>query len=271
MDRTAEIRGARLAWREAGSGDVVLFVHAFPLDSRMWAPQLAAAPVGWRFVAPDLQGFGASGVASVGAPLTMDDIADDVAGLLDHLGVQRAVLCGLSMGGYAAFAFWRRHADRVRALVLSDTRVGADTAEARAGRFSLAERVLREGSRAAVEAMFPKMLSPSTVAHRPDVAATVRSIMESAPPSAIVRALYGLAERPDSTATLPTITAPALVIVGEDDAVTPPAEAERIADGIPGARLVRIPAAGHFPNLEAPEAFNGALTQFLETLAPVQG
>lgn len=263
--RSATIRGGRLAWREAGAGDVVFLMHAFPLDSRMWEPQLAAVPAGHRYIAPDLRGFGGSEPPGRGI-LEMDDAADDLAALLDHLGAERAVVCGVSMGGYVAFAFWRRHADRTRALVFSDTRAVPDTEEGKANRHALAERVLREGSGAVVEAMYPNMLSPKTREGRPGVAEEVRRIMEEAPPEGVVAALRGLAARPDSTPTLGTITAPSLVIVGEDDTVTPLPEAERIASGISGARLVRIPGAGHLPNLEAPAAFDDALGEFLRSL-----
>jgi 3-oxoadipate enol-lactonase len=125
--------GTRLHYEEAGTGDnVLLLVHGFPLHSGMWRPQLASPPAGWRVIAPDLRGFGRS-PAVLGEQLTMDAAAEDLAILLEELGVQRAVVCGLSMGGYIAFAMFRQHPQRVRALVLCDTRAGADSEEVRQG------------------------------------------------------------------------------------------------------------------------------------------
>ncbi len=182
----------------------------------------------------------------------MDRIADDGARLLDHLGIVTAVVGGCSMGGYAAFAFARRHPQRLAGIYLQDTKAPPDTDEARANRKALAARVLAEGAVAAAEAMLPRLVGETTHRERPDVVARVREDVLAAPPAAIAAALGGLGAREDSRPTLEAIRVPALVVVGEEDVLTPPAEAETIAAGIRGARLVRVPRAGHLANLEAP-------------------
>jgi pimeloyl-ACP methyl ester carboxylesterase len=262
----ALVNGIRMHWRETGRGDAVLFVHAFPLHGGMWDDQIDRLPQRWRWLAPDLRGFGGSEAGEGDGPLAMDLLADDLAAFLDAVGIDRAVLCGLSMGGYVALAFWRWHSDRVRALVLSDTRAGPDTEQGRAWRRELAERVRREGAVAVADAMLPKLLAERTRRERPEIVDRVRSMIESTPPGTLVRALQGLADRPDSTDLLPTIDVPTLVLVGEEDATTPVSEAEFLQRTIPDARLVVLPGAGHLPNLEAPEAFNRALVHFLEAI-----
>ncbi|HEY8418393.1 MAG TPA: alpha/beta fold hydrolase [Limnochordales bacterium] len=264
MDAT--VRGVRLAYDDQGAGPPVVFVHAFPLNRTMWRRQAAAvAEAGWRAVTVDLRGFGESEMGS--EPFTMDLCADDVMALLDHLGVKDpVVLVGLSMGGYVAFGCVRRHAQRLRALVLADTRAEPDTEEGRAGRLDTARRVEAEGVGPVVESMLPRLVGETTKAERPEVVAEVRAMMEAARPAAVARALRGLAERPDSRPELPRIEMPVLVVVGEEDAVTPPSAAQAMHEGIRGSRLVTIPGAGHLPNLETPEAFNAALLGFLSSL-----
>src|SRR5690606_5224818 len=215
-------------------------------------------------LAPDLRGFGRSQPGPAEEPLTMERFADDLALWLEHLGIERATLCGLSMGGYVAFAFWRRHRERVAALVLCSTRAGADSPEARQGRHALGERVRKEGAAAVADAMIPRLLAPGAPQTRPGIEERLRRMIEAQPPESIARAAEGMALREDSTALLPTIDVPVLVVAGIEDAVAPLAEAERMRDAIPGARLVEISGAGHLPNLEQPGAFDTALTHFLE-------
>ncbi len=254
--------GFEIEWRERGIGDAVLFVHGFPLNSAMWGPQLAALPAGWRGIAPDLRGFGASEPGDAGV-YRMDLLADDLAALLDRLGIERTVLCGLSMGGYIAFEFWRRHEDRVRALVLSDTRAGADSTEARDARRALAQQALALGTGAVVTPMLPRLLSPATMRKKPGVVAMVRAMMEETAAETMARALLGMAERADAEPLLRTIDVPVLVLWGEHDVITNRGQGEWLARGIRGARLELIPGAGHLPNLEEPEEFNSALNHFL--------
>jgi len=260
----AMVRGIRLHWRERGRGEPVVFLHPFPLNGEAWADQLDRLPDRWHLLAPDLRGFGRSETGEGGGPLRMDQLADDVAAFLDHRGLGRVVVCGLSMGGYVAFALWRRHRERVRALVLCDTRAEADGEAQRRARALLALRVQRDGAGAAADALLPGLLSERTRRERPELEDRVRALIESTPRATIVRALEGLAERSDSTDLLPGITVPTLVIVGAEDTVTPPSVAEAMASRIPGARLRVIEGAGHLSNMEAPAAFDTVLVHFLE-------
>ena len=265
----ATINGRKVTWQEAGGGDsVILFVHGFPLDARMWAPQLAALPPGWRGLAPDLRGFGASGGAGTAEAVSMDDYARDLIALLDHLNIARAVVCGLSMGGYVSFALSRLEPQRIRALVLADTRAGADSAEAKNARQALAARVLKEGAGAVVDDMMPKMVSAHTRTEQPDVVVKLKTMMESTSRETMAAALRGMADRPDSHASLRDIAVPTLVIVGEDDVITDRGEAQLLARAIRGAQIEVIPAAGHVSNLEQPAAFNAALRRFLADVPP---
>jgi pimeloyl-ACP methyl ester carboxylesterase len=263
-----DVNGVQLAYSDTGSGDAVaLLVHGFPLNRSMWDPQrgrLRAA--GYRVIAPDLRGFGASEAGPPG-PLTMEQHADDLAGLLSALGVTEPVVyVGLSMGGYVGFAFWKRHRARVRALVLADTRAAADTPAGLLDREAMIRGAETEGTpRVAIEQMRPKLFSPllppgSPVEHR------VVGMMASTPAATVADAARGLAQRGASFDVLPTISVPTLVLVGEFDQLTPPADSAAIAAGIPGARLVTIDGAGHMANLEHPDAFNDALLGFLGSL-----
>ena len=260
----ARVAGTELAYDVRGRGDAVLLLHAFPLGGAMWDAQAEALAARFQVVRFDARGFGGSPPGD--GPLTMERIADDAAALLDHLGLSRAAVCGLSMGGYAALAMVRRHADRLRALVLCDTRAGADSADQRGARAELAEKVLREGSAAAAEANLPKLLGRTTHQERPQVVAAARAIIEANPPRGIANALYGLAARADSSATLREVRVPALILCGEEDVLTPPAEAEALRAGIAGSRLRLLARAGHLSNMEEPAAFGAALLDFLTTL-----
>jgi pimeloyl-ACP methyl ester carboxylesterase len=196
----------------------------------------------------------------------MELFARDLAALLDHIEVDKVVVCGLSMGGYVTFEFWRLFPERVRALVLCDTRAGPDTQDARQGRERLAERVLQEGSAPVIDSLLPRLVSRSTRAERPGVIEQVRAMMKETPPETMARALRGMATRPDSEPLLRTIGVPALIIVGAEDAITNRGQAEFLARGIRGARLETIDDAGHVPNLEQVETFNRALHAFLAGL-----
>ncbi len=259
-----KVAGGAIEYDVQGTGPAVLLLHAFPLDRRMWDEQAAALRASCQVIRFDARGFGGSDESD--GPLTMERIADDAAVLLDHLGVGQAVACGLSMGGYAAVALVRRHASRLRGLVLADTKATADTPEARATRSALAERVLKEGASAAAEANLPKLLGATTHRERPAVVARIRDLIFTQRPRAIGNALAGLAARADSTPTLREIRVPTLVLCGSEDAITPPSEAEAIQRGIAGSSLEIIPAAGHLANVEAPDAFGRVLATFLAGL-----
>jgi len=256
------IDGFEIEYDVRGKGPAVLLLHAFPLGLSMWDPQAEALAATHRVVRFDARGFGGSQLDDV-APLTTERIADDGAYLLDRLWIDEAVVHGCSMGGYAAFAFGRRHPKRLAGLVLQDTRAGADTPEARANRAALATKVLEEGAAAAVGAFLPKLLGQTSHRERPPLVATLTERILATSPRAIANALYGLAARADSRTMLPGISVPTLVLVGEEDVLTPPDEAKAMAAAIPGARLEVIPRAGHLANLENPDAVNAALRSFL--------
>jgi len=195
-------------------------------------------------------------------PYSVEQHSDDLAALLDHLGIGRAIVAGLSMGGYIAFAFWRRHPDRVQALVLLDTRAEPDSPQARAGRDAAAARAQQIGTEAFAKEMLPRLLAPDSLA-RPRVVERVLAMMAAQPLEGIVRTLGALRDRPDSRPILPTITVPTLVMVGQQDALTPPTDAAAMVAAIPHAGQVIVPRAGHLSPLENPRAVNVALRAFL--------
>jgi len=258
---TRRIHGIELAYADRGAGLPVVLLHGFPLDHTMWAAQLDALAGACRVIALDLCGFGQSGVRDGTA--TMEQMADDAAGLLDALGIGSAAICGLSMGGYVALAFWRRHAARTAAFVLCDTRAAADAPAIAAARRETAEQVLREGPAALAAAMTPRLFSPQTAAARPEVVAAVQAMMLRSDRQGVAAAARGMAERPDSS--------PTLLLVGADDAISPPAEMRGMAAAIGGSELVEIPAAGHMSPMENPAAVNAALAAFLARVATATG
>jgi 3-oxoadipate enol-lactonase len=267
-----KINNILLAYDDHGVGLPVIFLHAFPLNRRMWEGEIQSllGENRYRLIALDWRGFGESEITS--SPIkpvisTMVMLADDVAGLMDHLGIQQAVLCGLSMGGYAAFAFAHKYPERLSGLILADTRPGDDPPEGRANREQLARLAESQGNGAVADLQVPRLLSDYTRQHHPEVEARVRQLIDSASPQGIAAASRGMAVRPNSSKLLPTIHCPTLVIVGEQDAVTPPQVAEEYAAQIPGGSVVVIPNAGHLSNLEQPVSFIQALRQFLGTLA----
>jgi pimeloyl-ACP methyl ester carboxylesterase len=255
------VNGIQLSYDDIGADVPIVFLHAFPLDRSMWAPQVGALVRQGRCVAPDLRGFGASTPAP---PYSMDQYADDVGTLLDTLGAPASVVIGLSMGGYIAFAFWRRHRAKVRALVLADTRAGADTDEGREKRRRLIEVARSRGNGTIAEMQIASMVGETTRERRPDVVETVRAMMAAAPVEGIVGALDAMMARPDSTPTLETIDVPTLIVVGEEDTLTPPIEARAMHEKIRGSRLEVIAQAGHICNLERPAAFNHVVSEFVE-------
>jgi 3-oxoadipate enol-lactonase len=259
----ASIHNITLAYTDQGAGTPLVFLHAFPLNRAMWEPQHALADR-HRVLTIDLRGHGESDAPAW--RYTMDLFASDVIALLDHLNIRQAVFVGLSMGGYLIFSLYRQYRDRVQGLVLADTRAEADTPERKTWRFQLAQRVSREGAKVVVEEMLPKLLAPNTYQSKPALVETLRSMILSAPVSGIVGDLMAIEDRPDAVALLKHIACPALVLVGEQDALTSVEENKRIAEAIPGARFKVLPSAGHMSNLEQPEAFNAAVRSFLETL-----
>lgn len=252
-----------IGYDDVGSGLPLLFVHAFPLNRTMWAPQVSALVERCRCVAVDLRGFGDSSVAP---PYSMDQYADDLAHLLDHLRIDKVILVGCSMGGYVSLAFWRRHKTRVRALVLADTRAGADTEETMAKRQLLIEVARTEGPTAVANLQIPSLVGKTTRERQPDTYDAVHRLMAQAHTEGIVGAIEAMMQRPDSTATLATIDVPTLIIVGEEDVPTPVKESRAMHQAIAGSRLEIVAQAGHLCNMERPAAFNHLLTEFLVAL-----
>ncbi len=252
---------------ETGEGAAVVFLHAFPLSARMWDRQLAAMPAGWRAVAADFRGLGRS-ARGVPPARAVRDHAQDVWALVDALRLGPVVLAGLSMGGYVALEAWRQRPAAVRGLVLADTRAEADTDDARTKRRTMQDKARQEGVLAVIDAMLPGMLGATTQTADPHLAVQVRAWAAEATPDGVVDALEALRSRPDSRPDLGRIGCPALVIVGGEDTLTPPAAARTIADGIAGASLVTIAGAGHLANVEQPGAFDRALHDWLARLPP---
>ncbi len=284
--------GTEIWYVDRGSGLPLVLIHGFPLDHTMWTEQIDAlagsgperstsgvSPLSQagegpgvravsRVLAPDLRGFGCSPLGTTeDDKVTMDQFADDLAAWLDALAIREpVVLCGLSMGGYIVFQFWRKFAARLRGLILCDTKAVADTPEGAAGRRSMAERVLREGPAPLMESMLPKLLAETTRQQRPYLVEQLRSVIAAGNPQGIAAAARGMAERPDMTAALGQIRCPTLVMVGQQDVISPPAEMRGLAAAIPGAKFVEIPAAGHMSPLENPVAVSMAVREFLATV-----
>lgn len=249
---------------EAGTGTPLLLIHGFPHDRTLWAPQLTGMADAARVIAPDLRGFGAWADLPDRPVLTMEDHARDLRDLLDALRIERAVIAGLSMGGYVALAFLDAFPERTRGLVLCSTRAGADTEEGRKGRQATADRVLREGTAGLAEELAPQMLSAATRTARPELIADVRTMIARQRPAAVAAAALGMARRMDRRPMLPGIRVPTLVLTGDADEMIPDTESRAMAAAIPGSRLVVVPDAGHLVGLEAPQAFDRAVRSFLE-------
>jgi len=259
------VHGLPFGYDEQGDGLPVVLLHGFPHDRTLWTAQRRALASRVRVIVPDLRGFGES---TVRGPYSMDQYADDLAGLLDVLGIRDVVLCGLSMGGYVAMAFWRRHAARVRALVLCDTKASPDSEAARAARDDAIALVKTEGVSALAAKQLERMVGTTTHAQRPDVVEALRSMMARQPEAGVMGALTALRDRADSRATLETVTVPTLVLVGSEDVLSPPTDAASMLARLPvdTARLDVIADAGHAICVERPAAVTYALHEFLAGL-----
>ncbi|TMI76415.1 MAG: alpha/beta hydrolase [Bacillati bacterium ANGP1] len=239
-------RGVRLAYEETGTGLPVILIHGFPFSRQMWRPQAALART-VRLITPDLRGFG----ESEGTPSSLDELADDLQALVEHLGLPAAVFGGFSMGGYMLFRYLARHADR---------------AKAQQRRYDGIARIEREGPAGYLDDFVKLVVSAKTLESRPDLVTAVRALMESRRIASLAAGLRAMAQRPESTPLLSSISVPTLIVVGEDDKATPVSSARTMQAAIPSSRLVIIPEAGHVSNLEQPERFNAALLEFLKTL-----
>lgn len=266
MFRRVNVGGNELQVRDEGTGRPVLLVHGFPLDHTMWRAQIETLRGACRVLAVDLRGFGGSGGDQADV-VTMAEYADDCASLLDELEIREPVVfCGLSMGGYIAWQFWARHASRLGALILCDTRAAADSPETARGRLQMAERTLREGTTFLVETMAEKLFDRRTRQEQPAQIDAVRDVMTRTSPRAIAAALRGMARRDDMTPRLGEIQVPTLVVCGEADVITPASEMRAMATAIRGAKYVEIPRAGHMSPLEQPAAVNPVILDFLPSI-----
>jgi 3-oxoadipate enol-lactonase len=254
---------AEIAYEVLGEGTPVLLLHAFPAHHGLWLPAAQALINRYRVILPDLRGHGDSGVGD--GPATVEKHTADLVRVLDDVQVGRAVIAGVSIGGYVFFEFWRRYRGRVAAVILCNTKAQADTPEARAGRLKSADEVVERGTEPFVESMVPRLLGKTTLNSRPDLVDGARRMMMRMSPAGISAVQRGMAERPDSVATLKTINVPALVIAGEEDTLSTPADAELMRGNLAGSQLKVIPRAGHYAVWEQHEAVGSAVRQFLDS------
>ena len=260
------VRGIEIGYDEAGSGTPVVLLHGFPFNRTMWSEQIEALTPRHRVLAPDLRGHGETTVTS--GPATMEEMARDVAALMEKLNISRAAVCGLSMGGYVALALYRMFPLRARPGTRGYAPWRRHRRGTRANREVQAEKALQEGMAGIADAMLPKLLSPKTVARNPAVVARVREMILKTNPEGAAAALRGMAQRRNQTSFLSRVVTPALIVVGREDMITPLPEAELMHKEIGGSRLAVIEDAGHVSNIEQPESFNRALTKFLRELEP---
>jgi 3-oxoadipate enol-lactonase len=255
-----------LRYLESGSGRTLVLLHAFPLSADQWLPQLHRVPRGWRFIAPDLRGFRGAGAAFEDPGLlglAIDDYADDVLALLTHLEIERAVIGGVSMGGYVAFGVLRQAPKKVSGLLLANTRSAPDSDEARAGRDRMIKLAAEEGPAGIAREMVPKLVGETTKKLQPDLMEAVRRLIMMNSAAGITTALTALRDRPDSTPLLSAIDFPTLIVTGDEDGIIPMTEAEAMHRAVPGSSLVVLPRAGHLSNLEDPFGWRTALDHWL--------
>ncbi len=254
-----------MRYDDVGQGKPLVLLHGWPLSAAMWRPQIAALQKFCRLVVPDLRGFGGT-PGFEGAP-SLEQMADDVNMLLDQIPIQEPiVLAGLSMGGYVALEFARKYAGRLRGLILADTRAEGDSAEGKANRDKMIAFAEQHTAGEVMDQLAPKLFAADTLKDRPEVVAELRKVGAAQSRAGIISGARALRDRPDQTPFLAAIKAPSLVIVGSEDALTPPAMSQTLVAGIQGAKLVTIPGAGHMSNLEQPDLFNDAVRSFLRTL-----
>jgi len=261
---TLRTTDAQLFYEVAGSGPPVVLLHPFPLNHNFWSPAASHLSTRYRLLMPDLRAHGSSELGD--GPATMPKLAADLAALCREERVTKAFFVGVSIGGYLLFEFWRRSREHVAALVLANTRAGAETSESRAARLAIADKVLREGTAGFIEEMLPRLISPATNDTRPDILDAARRMMQAMSPEDVAGVQQGMAERPDSIPTLKTIDVPALIIAGEDDSV-PRAEAELMREQVRGSQLHVIARAGHYAALEQPDEFGRLLRSFFDSLS----
>ncbi len=251
-------QGVSIEYDDIGNGVPLLLIHGFPHDRTLWRPQIAGLSQIYRVIAPDLRGFGQSSDTS-GEAVSMEQYATDLKSLLDSLNVKQAAIGGISMGGYIALAFYAQYADRVKGLILANTRAVPDSDEGKQARLANADKVAEVGPSFLVDTMAPKMLGPAA---KSETEIAVRSMMARQRAGGIMSALRGMAARPDRTALLRFATTPILILSGSADVLIPPSDSEAMHALIPNSRLVIIPDAGHLSNLDKVDAFNHMVREF---------
>jgi 3-oxoadipate enol-lactonase len=255
---------AEIFYEIRGTGPPVVLLHSFPCDHEFWTPIAAALDSRYRLILPDLRGHGDSEIGE--GPALMAKHANDIARVLDAVGIGKAAFIGCSIGGYILFEFWRRFRTRVTALALCDTRPQADTPEARSNRLQAAAKVLEQGIEPFLETMIPKLMGRTTLATRPDLVEGARAMMRKMSAEDINQVQQGMAARPDSVADLKTINVPTLIAIGEEDVLSTVADGELMRQNIAGSQLKVIPKAGHYAPWEQPEAVGTILRQFLDSV-----
>lgn len=255
---------AEIVYEIVGDGPPVVLLHAFPANHELWLPAAQAFSSRYRLILPDLRGHGDSQIGY--GPAGMEKHAADIARVCDQEEVGRSVFAGVSIGGYVLFEFWRRYRGRVAGLILSDTRAQADTREGRVARLESAADVLERGSEPFIESMIPRLLGKTTLDARPDLVATVRKMMMKMSPEDISLVQKGMAERPDSVSTVKTINVPTLILMGDEDSLTPLSDGELMRQNIPGAQLKVVPRGGHYAVFEQAQAVGLLVRQFLDSL-----
>jgi len=257
---------ALIKYEVRGNGPPLVLLHPYPTNHRFWEPMAGALAGDHQLVIPDLRGHGTS--APGNGPATMAKHASDLQRLCDTVGLTKAVFFGVSIGGYILFDFWRQHRERIQAMILCDTRAQADTAEGKASRLSVADEVEAKGPDEYLDSMISKLLGESTRRNRPDLVEQARAMMAEMTVAGIAAVLRGMAARPDSVSTLSAINVPVLVAVGEEDTLTPLADAELMHSSIRGSKLSRIAAAGHYAPFEQPEKILPPVREFLKGTRP---
>ncbi len=255
---------AEIVYQVEGSGPAAVLLHPFPAHHEFWNPIVPALGSRYRIMRPDLRGHGDSDIGE--GPAVMAKHAADLARVMDAARAGKAVLVGCSIGGYILFEFWRRFRNRVSALVLCDTRPQADSAEGRANRLKAAADVLELGTEQFFESMIPKLIGRTTLSTRPDLVEGAHRMMQKMSPQHVSLVQRGMAERADSVADLKTIDVPTLILIGEEDILSTPADGELMRQHIVGSQLKIIPKAGHFAPYEQPEAVAPLLRQFLDSV-----
>ena len=254
-----------LKYDHLGQGLAVLLLHGFPLCRQMWAPQMTAlADAGYRVICPDLPGFGES--PSLAGPASMSNYADTIIDLLDDLGIDQAVVGGMSMGGYVLLDLVERYPQRLLGAMFLVTRAAADDAAGKQKRTMMVEQVKAGNVLTIPDTFVPVLFAEETSRKNPQLILTVRQWVESTPSSGLVGGLVAMRERHDAVDKLPAFALPALVVAAEQDLAVPLEHSWVLAEGLPDALLKIIPGAGHMANLEQPELFNAALLDFLATL-----